>query len=413
MKVAMKRVDEVLPYGKNPRRNAKAVDAVAESIRQFGWKQPIVVDKELVIIVGHTRWLAAQKLGIEKVPVVIATDLTPDKVKAYRLADNKTNELAEWDVGLLSEELKELSEAGWNDFTSLAFSTTEVDQLLSPLAEKVFEAARPTVASAAAEQIPEDEDEDDSPPDYINKDVKPTKDEDEREENAITTYSETVLFSSSNWLGFPDIRQDMLWDGDIRRVYIKDEDTAPTQMIAWSSVGIDERMTGHVINFYADDERFEHAIWENHATFLEKIDRLKPAAMVVPDFSMFLKEPTAFNVWQAYRARWCARYWQEAGHKLVLNIQTCRQADWDWIFLGMPKRCPTASIEVRSSQGDEENKQARMRGIHEWCRRIDTGKIFIYGAEHREWVEPNLPKQGPEFVWLESYHKARKSAGLF
>jgi hypothetical protein len=412
MKVVMKRVDEVLPYGKNPRRNAKAVDAVAESIRQFGWRQPIVVDKELVIIVGHTRWLAAQKMGIEKVPVVVATDLSPDKVKAYRLADNKTNELAEWDVGLLSAELKELSEAGWGDFSSLAFSTTEVDQLLSPLAEKVFEAARPTLASAAQEQIEEPEEQ--APPrDYINEEIEDDDEPHQVDEtkDSITTYRADATFSAGNWLGFPDVLPGMLWDGDIRRVYIKDADVAPTQLISWSSVGVDDRMRGHVINFYADDHRFEHAIWDNAITFLDKMAVIRPEALVMPDFSTWTDEPTAFNIWNTYRARWCSRYWQEAGHKIIPNINLCDEASWEWIFLGYPPSIPTAMVQCRNGF-DDKAKQVFCRGMHEWCKRIKTKKIFVYGGEHREWLEPNLPK-GPEYVWFISYHKARKDAGLF
>lgn len=108
MKIVDKRLDEIRPYEKNPRRNDAAVEYVAESIKAFGWKQPIVIDKDGVIIVGHTRYKAAQSLGIEKVPCLIADDLTPEQVKAYRLADNKTGELAEWDFGTLEEELAEL-----------------------------------------------------------------------------------------------------------------------------------------------------------------------------------------------------------------------------------------------------------------------------------------------------------------
>ncbi len=98
-------VGEVRPYPGNPRRNEAAVDAVAASIREFGWRQPIVVDADGTIVCGHTRYKAAQALGEERVPVTVAADLTPEQVAAYRLADNKVGELAEWDEGLLALEL--------------------------------------------------------------------------------------------------------------------------------------------------------------------------------------------------------------------------------------------------------------------------------------------------------------------
>lgn len=108
MRVEMVNISDIKPYKRNPRKNENAVDKVAESIKQFGWQQPIVVDKDGVIIVGHTRYKAAKKLGFTEVPVLWATDLTEKQVRAYRLADNKTNELAEWDIVLLDEELADI-----------------------------------------------------------------------------------------------------------------------------------------------------------------------------------------------------------------------------------------------------------------------------------------------------------------
>lgn len=87
-KIILKSVDEIIPYANNPRRNDNAVNAVAESIKQFGFKQPIVIDGGGVVVCGHTRLKAAKKLGIKTVPCIVADDLTPEQIKAYRLADN-------------------------------------------------------------------------------------------------------------------------------------------------------------------------------------------------------------------------------------------------------------------------------------------------------------------------------------
>jgi DNA modification methylase len=110
MKIEQRSTDSVIPYLRNPRDNEAAIDAVAESIQQFGFRQPIVVDDQGVIIAGHTRWKAAQKLGLETVPVHVATDMTAEQVRAYRIADNKTAELASWNKDLLREELVSLGE---------------------------------------------------------------------------------------------------------------------------------------------------------------------------------------------------------------------------------------------------------------------------------------------------------------
>ena len=116
MEIKCVKLSEIRPYERNPRRNDSAVDAVAASIKEFGWQQPIVVDKDGVIIAGHTRYKAAKKLKCKEVPVVYADNLTEEQAKAYRLADNKTSELAEWDADLLSEELLDLQDFDMGQF---------------------------------------------------------------------------------------------------------------------------------------------------------------------------------------------------------------------------------------------------------------------------------------------------------
>ncbi|QDU44597.1 Nucleoid occlusion protein [Symmachiella dynata] len=125
MKIEQWRIDRVKPYEQNPRINDQAVDAVAKSIEQFGFRQPVVVDEEGVIIAGHTRWKASQKLGLKKVPIHVAMGLSPAQARAYRLADNKTNELAEWDPDLLSLELADLQAMGF-DLELTGFSEDEL-----------------------------------------------------------------------------------------------------------------------------------------------------------------------------------------------------------------------------------------------------------------------------------------------
>jgi len=131
MKVEQWEIGRVRPYERNPRKNDEAVDAVAASIREFGWRQPIVVDGEGVIIVGHTRLKAALKLGVRKVPVHVAAGLSAEQVKALRIADNKTGELATWDLELLPLELAELRAAEF-DLSTLGFDMAEVEAMLAP-----------------------------------------------------------------------------------------------------------------------------------------------------------------------------------------------------------------------------------------------------------------------------------------
>ena len=96
MDIIMKKIEVLHPYENNPRKNESAIDAVANSIREFGFKVPIIIDKKDTIVTGHTRYFAAQKLGMEEVPCILADDLTPKQIRAFRLVDNKTSELAGW-----------------------------------------------------------------------------------------------------------------------------------------------------------------------------------------------------------------------------------------------------------------------------------------------------------------------------
>ncbi|MEZ6100265.1 MAG: DNA methyltransferase [Pirellulaceae bacterium] len=130
MKIELRSLSDIKPYPNNPRQNDDAVEAVAKSLREYGFRQPIVVDAEGVIICGHTRWKAAQMLGLEKAPVHVATDLTPAQIKAYRIADNKSGEIATWNYDLLPIELGELQTSGY-DLGLLGFDQEELAKLLS------------------------------------------------------------------------------------------------------------------------------------------------------------------------------------------------------------------------------------------------------------------------------------------
>lgn len=125
-------VDRLIPYARNPRVNDSAVDAVAASIKEFGFRQPIVVDENLVILVGHTRLKAAHKLGLDTVPVHVAMGLSETQKKAYRIADNRLNEIAGWDDDLLALEIEDLRLDDF-DLGILGFDSGEVDSLLASL----------------------------------------------------------------------------------------------------------------------------------------------------------------------------------------------------------------------------------------------------------------------------------------
>lgn len=130
MKIKNMKTLSLIPYENNPRNNEGAIQYVANSIKQFGFKVPIVIDKNNVIVSGHTRWMAAQALELEEVPCLVADDLTPEQVKAFRLADNKVAEKSSWDYAKLGKEIEDLLEIDLGfDLTDIGFGEFEISAL--------------------------------------------------------------------------------------------------------------------------------------------------------------------------------------------------------------------------------------------------------------------------------------------
>ncbi len=144
MEIVSKRLDEIKLYENNPRNNEQSIDYVAKSIEEFGFKVPIILDKNHVIVAGHTRYMASQKLGLDTVPCIIADDLTEDQIKAFRLADNKVAEYSEWDENLLALELLNIEELdmtafGFEDGTEEIKEKEEQEKIIEQMRLKSFE----------------------------------------------------------------------------------------------------------------------------------------------------------------------------------------------------------------------------------------------------------------------------------
>ena len=130
MKILQWAIDRLIPYARNARKiPQEAIDKVAASIKEFGWQQPIVVDTERVVVAGHVRLLAAKQLGLEKVPVHVAADLTPGQIKAFRLMDNRSHQESGWDMELLAPEMAELQTLNI-DVSLTGFDADEISKFL-------------------------------------------------------------------------------------------------------------------------------------------------------------------------------------------------------------------------------------------------------------------------------------------
>jgi ParB-like chromosome segregation protein Spo0J len=147
MDIVYKKVSEIHPYEKNPRKNSNTAEALVESIKAFGFKNPIIIDENDIIICGHARYKAAQMLGLEEVPTITASGLTKTQIKAFRIADNKTSELADWDAEKLSMELRELKAedfsldlTGFNEFEQVIYEDNAEPEKPDKQIYKAYEA---------------------------------------------------------------------------------------------------------------------------------------------------------------------------------------------------------------------------------------------------------------------------------
>ena len=137
MEIKMIKIEDLVPYENNPRNNDGAVEYVANSIKKFGFKVPLVVDKNNVIVTGHTRYKASKQLGLKEVPCIIADDLTDKQIQAFRIADNKTNDMAEWNDDLLAVELKDVLDD--IDMTDFGFGDFELSMLIDDMEPEKYD----------------------------------------------------------------------------------------------------------------------------------------------------------------------------------------------------------------------------------------------------------------------------------
>ena len=154
-KIVMIPVSEVRPYEKNPRKNTNAVKFVKASIEQFGFKVPIIVDSNRVIVCGHTRLMAAKSIGMSEVPCIMADDLTDDQIRAFRLADNKVGEFAEWDMDLLGDELDAIADACDIDMGDFGFDLSDGEEETEVVEDEVPEEVEPVCKKGEVWQLGE------------------------------------------------------------------------------------------------------------------------------------------------------------------------------------------------------------------------------------------------------------------
>ncbi len=319
MQITEKEIKDLHPYEKNPRKNDNAVEYVANSIKEFGFKVPIVIDKDNVIVAGHTRYKAAKKLKLKTVPCIMADDLTDEQIKAYRLADNKTGELAEWDYDLLGGELDGILDIDMGDF---GFDLS----------------------------AGEDEKQEDS---YYG---------DERER----TYDAYNLseYDSERTAGFyqmPIIRRtDYIPDGIISFNYM---------------LSAKDRTKG--IHFYCDDYQFER-IWNQPQAYIEKLKDFP--CVFTPDFSLYMDMPMSMKIWNVYRSRLIGQMCQDSGMEVIPTLSWAEADTFTFCFDGI-EAGGTVSVSTIGVKRNEEATKIWTAGMDEAMRRLKPKTVLVYGGD--------------------------------
>ena len=321
IKVEYLGVDELTPYENNARVHSKKdIEAIKESIEQFGFNDPIGIwGKENLIVEGHGRLMAAKDLHIDKVPVIRLDNLTDEQRKAYTLAHNKTAELSEWDFDLLNVELEEIESIDMEDF-GFEF----VDEWL------------------------------------------------EHEKNAETTQNRVEKILNLDKATFPGVGA-----YDIPALEPVFELPDIKEWIGFNYVLSDDDPAGKAVHFFIDDYQFER-LWNNPEKYVEKLKEY--VCVATPDFSPFADMPLVCQLYNHYRKHWIGAFLQSNGVTVIPTIRASRdERSLEWYLDGEPHE----GIVLISSMwtSDDDSKAYFQREYDTMYDGLNPCKVFMYGKE--------------------------------
>jgi hypothetical protein len=324
MKILMMRTSMLRPYEKNAKTHpAEQVSRIARSIEEFGWQQPLVVDKDNVVVIGHGRLMAAKKLGLEKVPVVKADNLTDEQIRALRLADNKTAE-SSWDDGLLRLSLDEITDI---DMTDFGFNL----------------------------DFDDDMDNGDDDIDFRDPSCQ----------HNVFENQERMQFPTESFYGMPIMAPTQTTGDQMLR------------FMDWKEVSDPENYIAH---FYYDDYKFISA-WREPDKYLERLKKFK--AVVSPDFSLYTDFPRALQILSCYRRQWCGAFWQSQGIDVIPDVVWGDEKSFEYCFDGIPKggtvAVSTVGVANDKQWNDKESDMFRA-GYNEMLKRLEPTTILFYGT---------------------------------
>ena len=312
----------IKPYRNNARRNdGEAVEKVAASIKAFGFQQPILVDDNNIIITGHTRHKAALSLGIDKIPIAHAVNLSDEQVKAYRLADNRVAEYSAWDAELLNVELAE-------------FETIDMSK--------------------------------------FGFDLSVTGLEFETEGQETEDFHRDTTINQYNLFDYDSTRT----EGKYNMPTIEGVDHTPNNLQGFNYVLSKPDHTAGV-HFFLDDYQFER-IWQRPDFYIEKL--LDFDCALTPDFSLYLDMPIAMQVWNIYRSRLIGQIMQDYDITVIPTVSWSTKDSFDFCFDGLPKNA-TLAVSTIGVKQNKEQFQIWIDGMDEMIKRLSPIKIIVYGGK--------------------------------
>lgn len=336
MELKKVKISDIKPYAGNPRKNKAAVDAVAESIKQCDYIAPIIVDENMEVLAGHTRLKALKKLGRKNVEIVVKAGLTEEQKRKYRLLDNKTNELAEWDIPQLAIELEGL------DFEGLDI-------------------------------------------DWGIPDVSAELDTEEPEDYAESTQSRVENILN---LGLAQFQGDGPYD--IPMIYGIEELPEVKEWIGFNYVMSDTDPSGKGVHFFVDDYQFER-VWNEPDRYLEKLRKYE--VVLAPDFSPYGDMPFTLQLFNHYRKHWCAAYWQMNGITVIPTIRSSTDPRSQSFYLdGEPKNSVVAISTMWANKTPNENRMEYERMVEE----LEPSHIVVYGSI-QDYMDDSIITRVPSF----------------
>ena len=324
MNIIEKKISELKAYENNPKIHTdRQIELIAKSIEMTkGLRQPIVIDSDNVVVVGHGRLLACKQLGYDTVPCELVDDLTEDEIKAYRLIDNELAK-GEIDLDLFVDEIESIGEIDMSEFD------IEIPEDIEPVKRE-----------------PKEDDRDPSC------------------QHNVFENQELMQFPLVGFYGIPEMKATKTVGDKFLR------------FMDWKEVDDPENYIAH---FYYDDYKFISA-WREPEKYLERLMQFK--AVVSPDFSLYTDFPRALQILSCYRRQWCGAYWQHLGIDVIPDVVWGDKESFSFCFDGIPKKSVVAVSSVgvkRDSDWNGDNAEMFKAGYDEMLNRLQPTKILFYG----------------------------------